>query len=74
MLIRHTVLAAVMFAAVLAGCNKRNEAPATPTASDSSNNAPTTVMQLTPTPPAVVAPPAAPAGDAGTGAENGKKP
>jgi hypothetical protein len=71
MLIRHTVLAAVMFAAALAGCNKRNEAPVTPTASDSSSTAPTTVMPLTPTPPAVVAPPA---GDASTGGANDKKP
>jgi nitrous oxide reductase accessory protein NosL len=74
MLIRHTALAAVMFVAVLAGCNKRNDAPLTPTASDASSNAPTTVMQLTPTPPAVVAPPAAAAGDAGAGGASDKKP
>jgi hypothetical protein len=32
MKIRHTLLAAAVFTAVLAGCNKRDEAPATPAA------------------------------------------
>jgi hypothetical protein len=32
MQIRHTLLAAAVFTAVLAGCNKRDEAPATPAA------------------------------------------
>ena len=60
MLVRHAVLASVMFTALLAGCNKRNEAPGTPAASDSSSAAP---APATPTPPAI-APPPAPAGDA----------
>ena len=30
MMIRHTLLAAAVFTTVLAGCNKRDEAPATP--------------------------------------------
>ncbi|MCW5299251.1 hypothetical protein DXT88_13805 [Herbaspirillum lusitanum] len=58
MLVRHAVLASVMFTALLAGCNKRDEAPATPApATDSS----ATPAPATPTPPAIAPPPAAPA-------------
>lgn len=63
MLVRHAVLASVMFTALLAGCNKRDEAPAAPAASDSSSATP---APATPTPPAMTPPPApaAPAADA----------
>ncbi|MFL9879035.1 hypothetical protein PQR63_11615 [Herbaspirillum rhizosphaerae] len=60
MLVRHAVLASVMFTALLAGCNKRDEAPAAPAASDSSAATP---APATPTPPAMTPPPA-PAADA----------
>ncbi|MBB5390924.1 MULTISPECIES: hypothetical protein [unclassified Herbaspirillum] len=53
MLIRHTLLAAAVFTTVLAGCNKRDEAPATPPAA-------TSPAEPSP-PPASPAAPAAPA-------------
>jgi len=39
MIIRHTVIAAAMLTAALAGCNKRDEAPATPPPAESANYA-----------------------------------
>ncbi len=42
MKIRHTLLAAAVFTAVLAGCNKRDEAPATPAATPPAASEPAT--------------------------------
>ncbi|WP_254426892.1 hypothetical protein [Herbaspirillum sp. VT-16-41] len=54
MQIRHTLLAAAVFTAVLAGCNKRDETPATPAATPPAASEPadsgSTATPATPTP------------------------
>ena len=56
MTIRHTVLAAAMLTVALAGCNKRDEAPATPPPAESATTPP--VMPAPPSPPSLATPPA----------------
>ncbi|OWY30221.1 hypothetical protein CEJ42_06345 [Herbaspirillum robiniae] len=59
MQIRHTLLAAAVFTAVLAGCNKRDEAPAAPAA---------TPPAASPAAPAATPPTPAPADSGSTAA------